>query len=249
MICDNLSKSLGFDCSPVTEAGNIVLVSTPFRFDDGDTVPVFAEQIGEVTRFFDDGQTLMHFIGRGMRLDNAKNTRFLRNAAKEHGANFTDDGEIEMWASASDTSHAFGCFMKSLLQIVAWEREQRGSATDETEFVEQVAMALRAWKPQAPLTEGPVFEGVSGKNYALDFSFDGDGVIATSPHPNAASSALHKLVDIHGLLANESSKFLVVIDDRFDPDAATREAKVMQVVATVIPFTALESKVGAYAVQ
>lgn len=242
MICETLSKTLGFDCSPITASGDVVLISTPFRFDDGDALPVFAETAAGQIRFFDDGQSMMHFIGRGVRLENGKNTRFMRSAAKEHGAVFNELGEIEVWAPLTDAPSAFARYLNSLLALVSWERDQRGAATDETQFVEEVVMALRAWKPDALLIENPAFEGVSGRAYTLDVSFEGAGVVATGPHPNAISSVLHKLVDIHGLMANATTKFLVVIDDRIDPDAAKREALIMQSVATVTPFTALERR-------
>lgn len=239
MICDELSKTLGFDCSPLSADGSLALVCTPFQFDDGDALPVYVETAGDQIRFFDDGQVMMHFIGRGMRLENGKHTRFIKSAAKDHGATFTETGELETWAAMSGAGDAFARYIGSMLALVAWERDQRDVATDQTHFVEEVAMALRAWKPFAQLIDDPVYEGVSGRTYALNFQLEGVGIVATSPHPNAASAVLHKLVDIHGLQANANASFLVIIDDRLEAEAADREARVMQSVARVQPFTAL----------
>ena len=245
MICQQLSTLLGFDCSPLTESGNVALVSTPFKFDDGDALPVFAELINGQIRFFDDGHTLMHFIGRGVRIENKKHATFLASTATKNGTAFTDQGEVEIWAPSDSAAEAFNKYISSLIALSAWEREQRGADTDVSLFVEEVAMALRAWKPQADITLEPPFEGVSGRTYKLDFLLDGLAVTVASAHPNSVSAVLHKLVDIHGRLATTGAKFLVVIDDRTDPDSAAREALIVQSVATVMPFTALEASAQA----
>lgn len=240
MICQHLSQLLGFECSPLTEDGDLALVSTPFKFDDGDAIPVFVEQVHGQVRFFDDGGALMHFIGRGVRIENKKQATFLVNTAARHGTVFSDAGDIEAWASVDQAHVAFAKFLATMLDLVAWERDQRGSNTDTSLFVEEVALALRAWKPDASITVGPPFLGVSGKTHKLDFLMDGKGVIATGTHPNAVSSMLHKLVDIRGLIGNAETPFLIIIDDRVDPDAAERESKVVQAVASAMKFTDLE---------
>jgi len=240
MICEQLTNMLGFDCSPLTEGCNVALISTPFKFDDGDPLPVFVEIVDGQVRFFDDGGTLRHFLGRGLRIENKKHTSFLTNTAAKNGAAFTEAGEIEAWAAQSNAAVAFSQFLSSMLALTAWEREQRGVDTDESVFVEEVAMALRAWKPDASIALDPPFEGVSGRFYKLDFMVDGQAIAATGSHANSVSALLHKLVDIRGRIANSDMKVLVVIDDRQDQAAATRESSIVQSVATVMPFTALE---------
>jgi hypothetical protein len=240
MICQDLSKLLGFDCSSLTEIGDVAFLSTPFKFDDGDAIPVFVETTHGQVRFFDDGGALMHFIGRGIRIENRKQATFLINAAARNGAFFSDAGEIEAWASLDKASEAFAKYLASMLDLASWEREQRGVNTDTSFFIEEVALALRAWKPGADITVGAPFSGVSGRSYKLDFLVDGKAVIATGAHPNSVSSVLHKLVDIHGLLLNADKQFLVIIDDRNDPEAAEKESKVVQSVASTMKFTDLE---------
>lgn len=241
MICQDLSKLLGFDCSPLTDGGDVALISTPFRFDDGDAIPVFVETTHKQIRFFDDGGALMHFIGRGVRIENKKQATFLSNAAARNGAVFSEEGEIEVWASLDRANEAFAKYIASMLDLASWERDQRGANTDTSLFVDEVALALRAWKPAANITVGPPFNGISGKSYKLDFLVDGKAVIATGTHHNSVSSVLHKLVDIHGLLSNSDTPFLVIFDNRADPDAAERESKVVQSVASTMKFTDLES--------
>lgn len=242
MICDQLTSLLGFDCYPLADGGQVALVQTPFRFSDGAALPVFVEMINGRVRFFDDGATLRHFLGRGLRIENRKHASFLINAATKHGAFFTESGEVEAWAAAEGSQKAFSSFLSSMLAIAAWEMEQEGLETDTSVFVEEVALALRAWKPSAAITVEPEFEGVSGKHYKLNFLVDGQPVAVTGSHANSVSALLHRLLDIHGRPANTGFKPLVIIDDRPDPEAARREASIIQNVSTVMPFTSLERK-------
>lgn len=242
MICQHLTSLLGFDCSPLTEGGDVVLIASPFTFDDGDALPIFAEQKNGQIRFFDDGQALMHFIGRGVRIENKKHAKFLFVSAAKYGTTFTENGELEIWAPIEGAANAFAKYLGSLIALTTWEREQKGVNTDLSIFLDEVTMALRAWKPNSEITEEPTFEGISGREYKLDLLFDGEPVVVTGASSRSVSAVLHRLVDIHAMLTNSDRKFLVVIDDRSDPESADREAKIMQTVATVMPFTALTAK-------
>lgn len=240
MICQQLSTLLGFDCTSLNEEGDVVLVSTPFKFSDGDALPVYAEALNGQIRFFDDGQTVAHFLGRGVNIGSRRQATFISNSATKAGAVFTDKGEVETWASMEKASDAFSRYLSAMIAVSTWERDQVGTNTDVGLFVEEVAMALRAWKPRASITLEPAFEGVSGRSHKFDFLVDDVTVAATGSHPNSVSALLHKLVDIRGRLANEHSKFLIVIDDRQDPEASRREEMILEAVAQVMPFSALE---------
>ena len=77
MICHQFSSLLGFECHPLSEDGSVAAISSPFTFEDGDSLPLFVESVNGQVRFFDDGATLMHFIGRGVRIENKRNATFL----------------------------------------------------------------------------------------------------------------------------------------------------------------------------
>ncbi|MFC5608206.1 DUF1828 domain-containing protein [Variovorax soli] len=240
MICAHLTTLLGFDCTPLDEGGMVAHVSTPFRFADGDAVPVYVEMANGQVRFFDDGHTVMHFTGRGMRLEDGRHTRFLTTAAQAHGATFSDQGDMEAWAPEAQAADAFGRYMAAMLEVCRWEKDQEGASTDVTFLVDEVATALRAWKPTATITENPEFTGISGKPHRLDFLFDGQGVAVATPNPRSASAVLRRLVDIRSAHDNAALPLLVVVDDRADPEGAKREAAILQNVAKVLPFGSLE---------
>jgi hypothetical protein len=245
MICSKISEMIGFECHPLSDDGNVAMIDTPFVFSDGDGVPVFVEKIAGQVRFFDDGNIIMHFRGRGVTLEDNRQTRFLKNLAEPNGVRLNDMGELEIWARAEEAPAAFAKYMSTILAVCAWEVEQDGATTDTSLFLDEVTMCLRAWKPHASFKEGREYVGVSGHSYRMDLEFDGRAVLAIGTHPATVSSAAKKLLDIGAATGNSDLDVLVVIDDRQDPDLAKREGLVLESVASVLMMTRLERNANA----
>lgn len=244
MICSQISKLIGISCHPLTEDGSVAYIDTSFAFEDGASIPVFVEKVGNHVRFFDDGETILHLRGRGLSLDDNRKTKFLKNLAAPTQVNLTEMGELETWAAINDAPKAFSRYLAAILAVARWEADQIGVATDLSLLISEVAMCLRVVKPQAEIVERPEYIGISGHKYKLDFKFDGDAVIATSPHPNAVSSAAKKLLDIRAAAENQGIKIVVVLDDRYDPDAAKKEGLILDSVANVWMMKRLEQQAG-----
>ena len=242
MICNQLTNMLGLECVPLNDAGDVAQISTPFRFNDGDGFPVFIESIGgNQIRFFDDGETIVHFISRGLNLDDGKRTQWLKKATETHGATLNKAGEIEVWSSIENAPIAFANYISTMNAITEWEREHEGTSFDASTFVEEVVIALRAKHPEAEIVRDcPPIKGISGKSFNADLMFNHEFVLTTSPHPNAVSAQLHKMVDAKALIENKDMRFLVVIDDRNDHEAAKRESLILQSVASVVQFISLD---------
>jgi hypothetical protein len=244
MICTQISNLIGIACHPLNEDGSIAMIDTAFAFDDGDGIPVYLEKIGGQVRFFDDGETILHFYGRGVKIDSAKKTRFIKNIAATNGVTLTDMGVLEIWAPESQAPSAFASYMSAMVGLTGWEKDQTGLSTDISLLITEVAQCLHAWKPNAQLTEDPEYIGISGESYKLDFDFNGEAVIAISPHHSAVGAAVKKLLDIKSAPKNSGLKVLVVIDDRYDSKAAKKEGLIMDALATVWPMTRLEKQAG-----
>lgn len=244
MICQQLPSLLGLACHPLDDAGSIALVETPFRFADGAPMRIFVEHLGSRMRFFDDGTTFMHFRGRGLKLETGVHTRFLGAAASQYGGAFNENGEIEVWAEGENAPDAFARYVCVMIALLQWEKEHTSVSYDAEQFVEEVAMCLIAWKGAEHVRRKPVITGLTGRHYDFDFDLDGTMVLAISAHPNAASSALHKLVDVRGLPANNQLDALIVIDDRTEPAAAKSEAMVLGAVSRVIGMGQLQRNAG-----
>lgn len=242
MICEQLSSLLGIKCHPLTEDGSVALVDTAFKFQDGDYVPVYVQQIANQVRFFDAGETVTHFIGRGISINDAKSAKFLKKIAEQNGSVFNDDGEIESWANQDNASEAFASYMCAMLGLVRWENEQIGVATDVSLLIEEVSMCFKAAYPGKNQIPSPEYTGISGHKYKFDFIHGNDAVLAISTHHASVASALKKLIDLNQMSDNNSLSPLVVIDDRYNKEEADNQAKVLTSIARVLSMTVLESK-------
>jgi len=240
MICSKISEMIGFECHPLSDDGSVAMIDTPFVFSDGDGVPVFVEKVAGQVRFFDDGNVILHFRGRGVTLEDHRQTRFLKSLAESNGVRLNDMGELEIFAKADDAPAAFAKYISTILAVCSWEVDQHGVSTDTSLFLDEVTMCLRAWKPGASFGDGKEYAGVSGHKYKMDLDFDGRAVLAIGTHPATVSSAAKKLLDIGAATANEKLDVLVVIDDRHDAEAAKSEALILDSVATTLMMTRLE---------
>lgn len=121
MICNNLLHMTGFACQPISEQGDLARISTPFCFADGDPVPVYVQTFAnKVYRFFDDGQTLLHFIGRGMKFKNGHKLRFIANIAQKHGAAMNSNGVLELFSKSDSSADAFAKYITCMIAISHW---------------------------------------------------------------------------------------------------------------------------------
>ena len=241
MLCEQLTSVLGLQCHCLDEDQRVFKIETPFRFLDGDHIPVYIEVVGQQYRFFDDGAACMHFLG--LNLSSGNQIKFLKNAAKTHGACLTADGEIELWAHANDTGQAFARYVSTLMELVRWESERKKTSHDAELFVDEVAQCLRAWK-RVDIHAHPKITGITGREHVLDLEMAGTLVLAVSAHHQSTSAALHKLVDIKGLPDNQHVKTLVVIDDRQDPLLAKSEGLLLSSVSAVIHMGQLQAHAG-----
>lgn len=238
MICNDLSNLLGYTCHPLNKEGSLALIETAFTFNDGDELPVFVEKAGSQIRFFDDNETIFHFLGRGMGdIEGGLRTRFIRNAIEPFGLVLNAHNVIEIWANQDDSAHAFAKYVGGLLAVAQWERQNEGADADISYFVEEVAMHLSAWKGSDDVSAKPQFTGMSNTEYILDFMVDKEAVIAIKPNPISVGSALKKMVDIAG--AEPSVEFRVIIEDRDSPKEASTQGIILASMATVMTMTQL----------
>ena len=244
MICSLLTQTIGFECEPLSDDGSISMIRTPFTFQDGEPLPVFVESNGKQLRFFDDGVTLLHFRGRGVRLQDNRNLRAIKNIAEPQGLELNTDGELEVWTDVVSAPAAFAKFMSTLLAVTSWERGLVGVSTDITLFLDEVEMCLRNWRPTAHISETPVFSGITGTKYKLDFLVDEDAVVAVAAHPNSVSAAAKKLLDIRASNENENLKIIIVLDDRMDAETAHRDGLILDSLGNVMMMSRFEKNIA-----
>lgn len=244
MICANIFKLTGITCHPLNDDGSVVMIGTSFVFEDGDPIPVYVEKTGNRIRIFDDGEVLLHFHGRGLTVDNARKTRFIKNIVEENDVSLNSRGEIEILTDETSASLAFSRYISTLISIVNWEKNNIGFSDDVSLLVSEVEQYLKTWKPKANIVKFPEYLGISGQKYTLDFNIDSEAVVAISPHHSAISSAIKKLLDIKSRPENSGLNVLAIIDDRRDKESARKGGLIMEALATVWPVTRLEKHLG-----
>lgn len=233
MNCTHIAATLGFDCVPLDDAGTVAMLATPFTFADGDPLPVFMQERGGTVRFFDDGDVFMHFTGRGIRMDTRTQAGFIAKAAQRHGASFGADWVLETVATNEGAADAFQRYMRALLAIGAWELENEGINTDTELVIEEAIMALRERDQHAEIVPAPTYRGISGKERALAFRYNGTGVAVTTTHHASVSAALMSMMDIRQQPENSTREFMFIIEDAEDPERAKADSLIMQAVAPV----------------
>jgi hypothetical protein len=132
MIWRRISAILGIACHPLSDDGLVAIVDSPFKFPDGDDIPIFIEKSGKQLRFFDDGGALLHLLGRGFSIDEHSETRFVRDLAEPHQVALNKIGELEIWSTEKEALAAFANYISTMLSLAKWESDQMGIATETT---------------------------------------------------------------------------------------------------------------------
>lgn len=238
MLCEQLAPLIGLHCTPMSEDGTLALIETPFRFPDGDALEIYAEQICDKVRFFDDCATLWHLSGRGLDCADDRRLRPLAGIVEEHGLHLSDRGEIEVVAGHAGAADAFAQMLRALLAVARWEADSQDTDLDASDFVEDVAQTLLQAHPL--LQRGTTIRGVTGRIVNVDLATERDLIFACRPRAQSVSAVLHKLIDINNATASSGMNTWVILDDRVAPDDARREGLLLAAVADVMPFTTLQ---------
>ena len=243
MNCEDLQEIIGMRCNPI---GNALEVVTPFTFSDGDGFEIFMQDMGPQIHFFDDGFTLMHLHGAGVTFKDKKQWKPLHRIAELNGATLSDDGVFETLCPSKNPSVGFARIVSTLLGVAAWEREQFGVEQDNALFIEEVALHLKAWKPNAPFLENPTAKGFSGRSLKFHFQLENQLVDAIQPHGATTGAELRKIIDLNYAASQKDTSVLVIIDDRLSKvESAKQETDILSRVATVWPMTSLIDASGA----
>jgi hypothetical protein len=242
MSCEQFKEITGMQCN---QLGSAVEILTPFTFADGNGIEIFAEIYGSQIHFFDDGFTLLHLHSAGIPIGGSKQKwRPLTSIANAYGVTLSEDGVFEIMCDSKNPGKGFAKIVSTLLGVAAWEREQAGVAMSSAWLVDEVALYLKAWKPNSKLIEQPSIKGFSGRILTFDFEQDGQYIDAVSPHFASIGSELRKIVDLNSSAGEVRKEMLVIVDDRQKPEAAKQEIKLLGRVAKAWPLTSLISAAG-----
>jgi len=240
MNCDGLLQRLGFECRMVKNS--VIAVGTPFAFADGEPIGFYLYDAGDAISISDNADTLAHLAGVGMDISDKRTWRGIKQATDDHGLELRDTGEIAGKAAKNGETYLITRYMSAILSIVGQERELLGLTDEQSQYVSEVEMYLRAIT-KTPLILLPRVKGHSGNSHEFHFQRDGELVEAARPHGGRTGSILRKSLDV--LNAGNVKSILVVMDDREDPERAKVETDILATSVSVLAFTRLVQQAGA----
>lgn len=246
MNCAEIIKSLGLNCKvlPASDGKPIHCISTPFDYFDGDGIHLYAEELGDLVRFFDAGDTLFHVVGSGIKFRDKRSIKPIKKLVEDAGAMLSDDGEISALAPTKDSREGFKKTLAAILNVAAWEAENAGISTDVTSLTNEVEIYLREWKPRHEVLLEQPLAGISGRSHSFSFLIDGELIDVVSSAPQSTASEIRKLADIRGIPSQANTHIRVIIDDRGNPERAREEAMILSRFADVWPLTSLQASVA-----
>lgn len=245
MNCTDILKSIGLNCKilPSHDGKSIHCISTPFKYFDGDGIHLYAEELGELTRFFDAGDTLFHVAGSGIKFRDKRALRPIQKLVEEAGADLSEGGEISSLAPTKDSNEGFRKTLAAILNIAGWEAENAGISTDVTSLTSEVEIYLREWKPGHEFLYDQPLAGISGRSHSFSFLIDGELIDVVSSAPQSTASEIRKLADIRGIPSQVDTAIRVIIDDRNNLERARQEAMILSRFADTWLLTRLQNTI------
>lgn len=124
MMIEYVTEAIGSSCEQLDDEGRVAAIAAAFEFSDGDRIPMFVEETASGLRFFDEGEVILHLLGRGVRFDTRQDEQFLRNLLEPHGISLSDSGEVEVSCARQDARAVFERYVLAMNSVVQWERDQ-----------------------------------------------------------------------------------------------------------------------------
>lgn len=238
--CEGLIKRVGFDCRVI---GNQTLsISTPFTFADGEPIAFYLDDTGVSVRVSDNSDTLAHFAAIGYDISDRKKWRSIKQTVEAFGLSMLETGEIVCTDAKQMEDSLITRYISAMLAVADFEREYLGLPEELEQFIQEVEMYLRAWKPHAKLEHYPIVAGHSGRTHTFHFEFEKQLMDAARPHGIRTGSILRKAADV--INTGDKRKIVVVMDDREDLERAKVETDILSTMVSVMPFSRLVANVG-----
>lgn len=169
-LCTSLCKEVGL----YPRHDNRVIVDTPFRFPDGDSLLILAEPISTGgLRLSDCGHTLMH-LSYSMDVDDiakpGNRNELFQRIINENGLSF-ESGQIFVDVSSDDIGRAVFRLGQAISQIfdISFLSRNRVSST----FYEDLDRAIHMVAPNARIQKNYIVENRdSAEDYPVDYRLD-----------------------------------------------------------------------------
>lgn len=240
--CDWLQNTIGYSCRKVKDT--VLAVDSPFSLVGGAPISFYLMEEGALLKISDNGDTLAHFESIGMRVTSHRK-RKIADTLRRHEIGLSKDGEVIGLSPFYSARDLLARYQAALLDVAAYQWELSKAPEKTAHFIDEVEMALRAWKPDVPLERSPKIKGGSRHEYEFDFKWGNKYVDAITPHPNATGALMRKIGDVvAGSFIDEETVFQVIIDDRYDLLKAELEKSIITSMASGLMFSDIERQIG-----
>lgn len=242
MICETILSN-ALTCRAVrTARGEMQYLSLPYYFSDGSCLSAYVikQEHGEYL-VSDDGATIFKIRCNDVDLSDRRRWQSLKNIADRYGYEMSDAGTIRKRYSADKVYDISRELLLMMAEVVSWETTVQETGDFDLSLhthVEELLIAL--YGESVELNKMVV--GPHGARYNFDFYVKKTYIDTFKPHALTTGSKLRKLHDLARL--DGDMKFMMVIDDRFDPIKASAEMGIFSDIASATLLTSLERRVG-----
>lgn len=239
MICQQI-LSASLSCQTVqTPKGEMQYVSLPYHLSDGACLGVYIINQGGGYLVSDDGSTLFKILCNGIDLTDRRRWQPLRSIVSRYGYSLSDTGTIRKEYPIDRIDEILSEVLLMMAEVVNWDISIQETGDFDLALHSRVEELLTMIYHKRPETNKQVI-GPHGAKYTFDFYADGLYIDAFKPHPITTGARLRKLLDLGRM--DGDMKFMMVIDDRDDPEKAQAEMGIFTSVATATTVSLLEQR-------
>jgi hypothetical protein len=240
MKCEGFIRRLGLNCREVGDG--TIAIETPFTFCDGEPIGFYLRERNESIFVSDNADTLTHLLAVGMDLSDRRKWKGLRESIAPFGFSLQETGEITGEASKASGHSLFSKYIGAMLVVADYEREYLGLSEEQDQYIKEVEMYLREWKPRSEIETYVMAQGHSGRFHRFHFEQDNTLIDAARPQHNRTGAILRKAADVINTGTNK--KIMVVMDDREDLERAKVETDILSTMVSVMSFSTLSKNVN-----
>jgi hypothetical protein len=239
MICQEILSS-SLTCQTVKTAKGVMhYLSLPYHFSDGSCLSAYVVDQDHGYLVSDDGATLFKMRCNDIDLSDRRRWLPVKNIAAKYEFELSDSGTLRKFYSVESVREISRDLLLMMAEIVNWEISVHETGDYDLTLHTHVEELLTGIYRTAPETNKVVF-GPHGAKYDFDFYVGNTYIDAFKPHATTTGSKLRKLHDLSRL--DGEMQFLMVIDDRFDPQKASGELGIFTGMASSTLITSLEQR-------
>jgi hypothetical protein len=230
-----------YDCRQVTGLhGEAALeIGTPFSLPDGSAINLYLVPHGAHVLVSDNGDTLFKIASLGLDVWNSNRLKSVRATAAVHGVSLDSGGDLRALAQIEHAPYVFAKTVSGILAVADWAAEQINAPTKARDLVAEAEPYIIARNPAWVLERKKAVLGASRARYTFDLRHGPDLIDVVPPVAQATGGVMRKCGDVLNGGMLDGLKPLIIVDDRYESEAAHQEISIIGSVTRAMPFSRL----------